>query len=125
MTIELALCIAMMLIALPVSKSISAHYAIFGALNYAMLGVEYADASLLALLFAALAAADTMLIIAGGRTVLVISCIASTLLSLESIFNMDWLLNHGAYLSAITNTAIAACVAKEYGHWMGGKHGRS
>lgn len=125
MTIELGLCIAFMLAAIPVSKSIAVHYAAFGLANFLMLGVTYADTSALALLFASLMAVDAILIIAGGRKVLLVSLTASAALCIESIMNMDWLLSHVTYLSAAVNTVIAGVLAKEYLNWTNGKLGRS
>lgn len=125
MTIELGLCIAFMLAAIPVSKSIAVHYAAFGLANFLMRGVTYADTSALALLFASLMAVDAILIIAGGRKVLLVSLTASAALCIESIMNMDWLLSHVTYLSAAVNTAIAGVLAKEYLNWTSGKLGRS
>ena len=124
MTIELGLCIAFMIAAFPVSKSVAAHYAAFGLMNFFMLGITSADSSFLALLFGALLAFDVLLILAGGRRVLLISAIASIALCIESIFNSDWLLSHVTYLSAAVNTVIAAHMVKEYVKWMGGKFGR-
>lgn len=124
MTIELGLCVAFMIVAFPVSKSVAAHYAAFGMANFFMLGVTYADSSALALLFISLLAADAILVVAGGRKVLLVSAAASALLCLESIANMDWLLSRVTYLSAAVNTAIAASLAKEFILWMRGKYGR-
>lgn len=124
MTIELGLCIAFMLAAYPVSKSVAAHYAAFGIANLLMLGVTYADTSALSLLFASLLVVDTMLVMAGGRKILLISAFASALLCIESIANMDWLLSRVTYLSAAVNTAIAASLAKEFTLWMRGRYGR-
>lgn len=124
MTIELGLCIAFMIAALPVSKSVAMHYAAFGMANLLMLGVTYADTSVLALLFLSLLAADVVLLVAGGRKVLLVSAAASALLCLESIANLDWLLSRVTYLSAAVNTAIAASLAKELTLWMRGKYGR-
>lgn len=124
MTTELALCIAMMLVAAPASRSIAAHYFVFACANVAFLGVTEADSSLLAMLFAILAIADIILILAGGRIVLYVTAVTSSALCLESIANEDWLLSHVTYLSVATNTAIAVCLAKEYREWMRGKFGR-
>ena len=124
MTIELGLCIVFMIAAYPVSKSAAAHYAVFGLTNLLMLGVTYADTSALSLLFAYLLAVDALLILAGGRKVLLVSTAASALLCLESIANMDWLLSRITYLSAAVNTAIAASLAKEFVLWMRGSYGR-
>lgn len=124
MTIELGLCVVFMIAAYPVSKSVAAHYSVFGLMNLAMLGTTVADSSALAMMFAVLLAADVMLIICGGRKVILISAIASALLCLESIANMDWLLSRITYLSAAVNTAIAASLAKEFVLWMRGSYGR-
>lgn len=124
MTIELGLCIVFMIAAYPVSKSVAAHYAVFAVMNLAALGTTIADSSVLAMMFAALVAADALLILAGGRKVLLVTAIASALLCLESIANMDWLLSRITYLSAAVNTAIAASLAKEFVLWMRGSYGR-
>lgn len=124
MTAELALCVGFMIAALPVSKSVAAHYAVFGLANFALLGVTSADASFLAILFAALAASDALLILAGGRRILLVSACASALLCMESIINMDWLLSRVSYLSIAVNTAIAGSLAKELIQWMSGRYGR-
>jgi hypothetical protein len=124
MTVELALCIALMLLAFPVSRSIAVHYFIFAVANLALLGYEAFDSSLLAILFALLAAMDTILFMAAGRKVLLISAFASALLCLESIMNMDWLLSHVTYLSVAVNAAIAGVLAREYLNWTHGKYGR-
>lgn len=125
MTIELILCIAAFMLALPMSRSIAAHYAAFALVNLALLGVQYADSSLLALVFAGLAAADVLLIIAGGRRILLLPALASVALSIESMLNMDFLLNHISYLSVAVNAVIGATLAREYVRWMDGKYGRS
>lgn len=124
MTAELALCIGLMIAALPVSKSVAAHYAVFGLANFALLGVTYADASFLAILFAALAVSDALIILAGGRRILLVSAAAAALLCIESIINMDWLLSRITYLSIAVNAAIAGSLAKELLQWMTGKYGR-
>lgn len=124
MTIELALCIAAMLAAYPVSRSVAMHYAIFASVNLALLGITEMDSSLLALLFAALAAADAILVIAGGRKILIVSALASASLSVESMLNLDWLLTHVGYVSAAVNSAIALSLAKEFVQWMRGNYGR-
>lgn len=124
MTIELGLCIAFMIAAYPVSKSVAVHYAAFAGINFLMLGVEYVDTSALALLFCAILAIDVILVISGGRKILLVSAIASVFLCIESIANMDWLLSRVTYLSAAVNTAIAASLAKEFILWMRGRYGR-
>lgn len=124
MTIELALCIAFMILALPVSRSVALHYAIFGAMNLMLIGTTTLDASALALMFAALAIADATIILNGGRKILLISAIASAALCLESIINMDWLLSRVTYLSIAVNTAIAGSLAREFTQWMRGRYGR-
>lgn len=124
MAIELVLCIVFMFAAFPVSRSVAAHYFVFAFVNLALVGVSEVDASLLAIIFAILAAADVVLVLAGGRMVLVVPALASSLLSLESIANQDWLLSHVTYLSVATNAVIAASLAKEFSVWMRGKLGR-
>lgn len=125
MTVELVLCIAAFMLALPMSRSIAVHYAAFALVNLALLGVQYADSSLLALVFAGLAAADVLLIISGGRRILLVPAIASVALSIESMLNMDFLLNQISYLSVAVNAVIGATLAREYVRWMDGKYGRS
>lgn len=124
MTIELGLCIAFMIAALPVSKSVAAHYALFAMVNFMMLGTDTAGTSLLAMMFATLLVGDILLILAGGRMILLVSALASIALCIESIANMDWLLSRVTYLSAAVNTAIAASLAKEFTLWMRGRYGR-
>lgn len=124
MTIELGLCLIFMIAALPVSKSVAAHYALFTLVNVAMLGTSTADSSLLSMMFAALLVGDALIVLAGGRKILLISIAASALLCIESIANMDWLLSRVTYLSAAVNTAIAASLAKEFTLWMRGRYGR-
>lgn len=124
MTVELGLCLIFMIAALPVSKSVAAHYALFAAVNFMMLGAGTADTSLLAMMFATLLVGDILLILAGGRMILLVSAAASIALCIESIANMDWLLSRVTYLSAAVNTAIAASLAKEFTLWMRGRYGR-
>lgn len=124
MTIELALCLIMMFVAVPFSKSIAAHYFVFAAVNVSLIGVSEVDASLLAIVFGLLAIADALIIMAGGRMILLITALTSAMLAFESIANQDWLLSQLTYISAITNALIVACIAKEYRAWMRGKRGR-
>lgn len=121
MTIELALCCLLLLVALPVSKSIAAHYLAFALVNLALLGVEFADSSFLSLMFVTLAVVDALLVIAGGRSILLLSAAASSALAIESMIDMDWLLSRATYLSIAVNAAIAACLSKGYGSWTSGK----
>lgn len=124
MTIELGLCIALMIAAYPVSRSVALHFAAFGMVNLSMLGVSSVDASALALLFALLAAIDALLVISGGRKVLLISAAVSAALCIESIANMDWLLSRITYLSIAVNAAIVGSMVKESCRWMRGNYGR-
>lgn len=124
MTTELALCLAFAVAAFPVSRSIAVHYAIFASVNLALLGITEMDSSLLALLFAALAAVDSFLVLAGGRKILIASAFASASLSIESMLNLDWLLLHVGYVSAAVNSAIALSLAKEFVQWMRRNYGR-
>lgn len=124
MTIELALCLIFMVIAAPVSRSISAHYTVFALANALMIGVMEADASFLAAFFAVLAIADAAIIAAGGRAELMLSAAISAALSIEQMINEDYLLSHVATLSVIANIALVSRVAVEYREWMRTKHGR-
>lgn len=124
MTIELALCLIMMFVAMPFSKSIAAHYFVFAIMSTAFIGVTEVDATLLAIVFALMAVADTVLVMAGGRMILLVTALTSAMLAFESIANQDWLLSQVTYISAITNALIVACIAKEYRAWMRGKRGR-
>lgn len=124
MTIELALCLAMIFVAMPVSKSIAAHYFVFALVNAALIGVSEVDASLLAIVFGLMAIADAMIVMAGGRMILLLTALASAMLAFESIANQDWLLSQVTYISVITNALIIACIAREYRAWMRGKRGR-
>lgn len=121
MTVELALCLLAAAMALPVSRSVMVHYIAMASVNLAFLGIAEADSSLLAITFGALAAFDCLLILSGGRLLLLVPAIASFLLCVESVANQDWLLSHVTYLSAAVNAVIAACLAKEYGAWMRGR----
>lgn len=125
MTIELVLCIVFFLVALPVSRGIAGHYLAFAAGNFAFLDVQYADSSLLAILFAALFTIDALLVIGGASRILLVSAIACAALSIESMLNMDFLLNHSTYISIAVNAVIGATLAREYVRWMDGKYGRS
>lgn len=125
MSAELILCIAFLLIALPISWSIAAHYAAFALANAAFLGVHSADSSLLAILFAGLFAADIMLVIAGGNRILLISAAITAALSLESMLNLDYLLNNITFISIAVNAVIGGTLAREYLRWTHGKYGRS
>lgn len=121
MSIELILCIAFMLVSMPASKSVSAHYLAFALANIALAGYEIADSSILAMMFAVLAATDAALVVAGGRKVLLVSAAASAALCFESMLNMDWLLSHSTYISAAVNAVIAASLVKGYWIWTHGK----
>lgn len=125
MTIELVLCILFMLLAIPVSRAISMHYALFAIANYSVIGLSAMDSSALALLFGALFVADCLLILLSNRLVLVPTAIASAALAVESVVNGDWLLNHSSYLSIAANTFIAVYLAKEYWAWTRGNSGHS
>lgn len=121
MTIELALCLLFAVFAFPVSRSISAHYLMFAVVNYALLGFEFADSSLLAMLFVFMAVVDSSLVIAGGRMVLLISAAASASLAIEAMLNLSWLLDHSTYLSAAVNAVIGVYLAREYWLWTKSK----
>lgn len=121
MTIELVLCALAALLALPVSKSVMVHYLGLVFVNLAFLGVTEADSSILAITFGALAVLDCLLILMGGRLALIAPAVASFLLCIESVANQDWLLSHVTYLSAVVNSVIAACLAREYWAWMRGR----
>lgn len=123
MTIELILCAMAMLLTLPLSKAIGLHYMAFFGVNLFFLGYEFADASLLSMVFAFLAIIDTLLAVHGGRSILFVSASASLALSLESVGNGDWLLNHSNYLSIATNAVILGSLFREYGIWMRGRLG--
>lgn len=121
MTIELVLCLVCAMIALPVSTSIMFHYMVFAAMNFVFLGYDYADSSLLALVFGLVAAVDVILVIFGGRVVLLFPAVTMLALSFESIGNGDWLLNHSVYLSIATNAVILGTLIREYMAWMRGR----
>lgn len=125
MGIELVLCVVFMLVALPVSRWIAIHYLAFALVNWELAGVEYADSSRLALTFAALFALDILLIIAGAPIVLLLCATASAALAVESMLNLDYLLNHSTYISVAVNAIIGGTLAREYARWMRGKCGRS
>lgn len=121
MTIELALCIILAIGAFPLSKSVSAHYALFAAVNGAMLGFTEFDSSLLAIMFMCLAVSDAALFVLSNRYVLLLSAIVSTILCIESMLNMDWLLRHSTYLNAVVNAVIVASLIKGKRHWTRGR----
>lgn len=118
MSIELVLCIAFGVIALPVSRSIAAHYAVLSITNAALAGYEYADASLLSALFVLLAIGDAFLLIAGGRAILLLSAAVSSTLAIESMLNHSYLLDHITYISAALNAVFGLYLAREYRGWM-------
>lgn len=122
--IESALCLLFFIIALPVSKGIAAHYLVFLAVNVAFIGVESADASLLALTFTTLVVADCLIVLYSKRYVLMVSAFISFALALESVANGDWLLSQSVYLSIATNAVIAGSLIGEYRAWMRGRSER-
>lgn len=117
MTIELGLCIFFLLVALPVSRSIAAHYMLLVVVNIALLGVTSADTSLLAALFVSFAIADSLLFMWGGRKILLLPAATSAILAIESMLNMDWLLCNIVTINAALNAIIAANLVKGYLHW--------
>lgn len=121
MTIELALCLILAFAAYPVSRSISAHYFIFAAVNGAMLGFTTFDASLLVLVFMLLAISDSVLVALGGRAILLLSAAISSLLCFESMLNMDRLLSHITYINAVLNAVIVVSMVKGKINWTHGK----
>lgn len=121
MTIELILCAVFMLAASRFSHAIAIHYGAFFGVNLFFLGYEFADSSLLAVVFALLAIIDTLLATYGKRPVLFVSAAVCLALSFESIGNGDWLLNHSVYLSIATNALIIGSLVKEYAAWMRGR----
>lgn len=121
MTVELALCLILAFAAYPMSRSISAHYFLFAAVNGAMLGFTTFDSSLLVLVFMSLAVADSLLFLCGGRKVLLAPTAMSAALAIESMLNMDWLLNHITYINAAVNAVIVASLIKGKRHWTRGK----
>jgi hypothetical protein len=124
MTIEFILCALMAVIALPASRAIAIHYAVYAGVNLMYFGVEYADASLLALTFSVLAAIDGLLFSRYWSPALLVSAIAAAALSIESMFNKDWLLSHVGYISAAVNAVIVLYLAREYKRWTMGRFGR-
>lgn len=124
MSIELIACLLLAVIAYPVSKAVAIHYSTFAAVNMMFMGVQYADASLLAITFAFLAAADAFLFMRYGRKVLLVSAVAGAALSIESMINQDWLLNHSTYISIAVNAAIVLSLVKEFKAWIMGRYGR-
>lgn len=117
MTIELGLCLFFMIVAIPVSRSIAAHYLLFAIVNVSMLGFTSADTSLLAALFVSLAVADALLFMWGGRKILLLPAATSAILAIESMLNMDWLLSNIVTINAALNAIIAANLVKGYLHW--------
>lgn len=121
MTIELIACAVMMLVAGKYSKPITLHYMAFFGANLFFLGYEFADSSLLAMVFALLAIIDTLLATYGRRPVLFVSAAVSLALSFESIGNGDWLLSNAVYLSIATNALIIGSLVKEPLAWTNGR----
>lgn len=124
MTIELIMCLVLGFAAYPVSKGVALHFAIFAIVNAAMIGYESFDASLLTMVFAFLASADALIAAHTGRFSLLLSAIAGVALSVESMTNHDWLLNHVTYISVAVNAAIVLGLVREYRVWTHGKFGR-
>lgn len=121
MSIELILCVVMMLIASRVSTPIMLHYGAFFGANLFFIGYESADSSILAIVFSLLCIIDVLLVIYGRASVLLVSAVTSLALSFESIGNGDWLLNHSTHLSIATNAVIIGSLIKEYVAWMRGR----
>lgn len=124
MTIELIMCLVLFSAAYPISKGVALHYAIFAIVNASMIGYDSFDASLLTMVFAFLASADALIAAHTGRFSLFLSAIAGAALSIESMTNHDWLLNHITYISIAVNAAIVLSLVREYRVWMSGRHGR-
>lgn len=123
MTIELIMCLLLMVVSYPVSRWVALHFAIFAAANASMIGYESFDASLLTMMFAFLASADALIAAHTGRMPLFLSAIAGAALSIESMANQDWLLNHITYISIAVNSAIVLSLVREYRVWMRGRFG--
>ena len=121
MTIELALCLILAFASYPLSRSISAHYFLFAAVNGAMLGLTTFDSSLLVLVFMLLAVADSILFLCAGRKAILVPAAMSAALAIESMINMDWLLSHITYINAVVNAVIVASLIKGKRHWTRGK----
>jgi hypothetical protein len=117
MTAELGLCLFFLVVAIPVSRSIAAHYLLLVIVNVSMLGFTSADASLLAAMFVSLAIADALLFMWGGRPILLLPAAAASALAIESMLNMDWLLTNIVTINAAVNAIIAANLVKGYLHW--------
>lgn len=117
MTAELGLCLFFLVVAIPVSRSIAAHYLLLVAVNIALLGFSSADTSLLAVLFVSLAIADALLFMWGGRPILLMTAAVSAILAIESMLNMDYLLTNIVTINAAVNAIIAANLVKGYLHW--------
>lgn len=118
MSIELALCIAFGLAALPVSRSIFGHYVILAIANLATAGSEYADASVLAAMFVLLAITDAFLVVSGGRRILLLSAAVSSALAIESMLNLSYFLDYITFISAALNAVFGLYLAREYRGWM-------
>lgn len=121
MTMELALCIVFMLLSAPVAQSIMVHYAGFALVNLAFINIEFADSSLLAMVFLYLAIMDAILAAVERSKALAFCGFVSFLLYCEQIMNGDWLLSHALALSLATNCTIGVCLIREYLAWMHGK----
>ncbi len=124
MTFELLACLALMIVAMPLSRDIAAHFAMFALANVMLLGVEYADGSVLAMMFAALAIGDFLLASIKKRASLYLSAVVMVALSFESVNNGDLLLSNAIYLSALINGCICIGMYKELSAWMAGRSQR-
>ena len=121
MTAELGLCLFFMVVAIPVSRSIAAHFLLLAVVNASLLGITTLDSSILAMIFVFIAVADSLIFMFGGRAILLVSAAASAALAIESMLNMDWLLSHIVIINAAVNAIIAANLVKGYLHWTHGK----
>ena len=124
MSFELLACLALAVVAIPLSRIISAHFVLFAAACAYMEGVEYADSSILAMMFAVLAIGDYLLASVKKDWSLYLSAAVSVALSFESINKGDLLLSNVLYLSALVNACICLSLYKECKAWMFGRSQR-
>jgi hypothetical protein len=120
MTIELAACLVCAVVCYPISKLRACHFAAFAALNLALLGSSYAEASTLAAMFAVEAAADMMLARLANSWALAVSAVLWCVLCAEQVLNGDYLLNMAGPLSIAACAMILAPVARGYIAWISG-----
>ena len=100
-----------------VAKDICLHYCAFLVGNLVMLSSGLYDSAYLAIGFALLALADTVIGLYSGRVVLLCTAAVSILLAFEQLANLDTLLSNMVYVDACITAWIAIILAKEWRSW--------